>query len=628
MTLLPCQRALALMAAMMIWTAGAVTCLAQQADLLAARLDALADAFMATDQVPGAIAAVVSGDAVILRGYGMADIDTGTLAGPEDVRFEIGSITKLFTWVAVMMLVEEGQLDLRADVSPYLQAVEVPGRDPLTLAQLMSHRGGFEESYAIFDEAVAALPRAEALAAAAPDQVFPRGAIPSYSNWGAALAGQIVEDVSGQSWEAFVQARILEPLGMDDTTVAERLRRPDQPALSQSYRLQGGLPQVSFRIDIGAFGPAGGMASTAADMARFLQFLVGDGALDGVRLLQPATMDRMRTRLFDDHPQAAGLAHGFQARPFHGTTAFGHGGGINNFLSNLVFIPEIGAGVFIAQNGGTGGALPLRVPNMILSTMVTDAGLDAPTPQPVPDAATRAAEAAGRYLTNRRTFSGPGQILAALAPLSVTATPDGALMLPTPLSSGPVRHAPVAPDIWEDAEGARIAIIRDAEGRVARLADGTGAQTHERLRGFADPLWLWLALGLAVLLSITTVLGVIWRHGLKGGSRLGTWAAAISVAGAASVGLFIASGIAAAVTAGRLGSDYLFDQPQPTLEAVFVMGDVVAVVSGVAVLSLVMVWRAPGWRPWRRLHVSAFAVALAAVSAFMVRWGLAFGGPI
>ena len=465
---------LPVVAAVVLWLAAAAAAFADEDAEIAALLDALADAVMVTDQVPGAIAAIVSGDTVILRGYGVADLDGAIAASPDQVRFEIGSITKLFTWIAVMMLVEEGRLDLEADVARHLPDVEVPGTEPLTLAQLMSHRGGFEESYAIFDPAVAALPRAEALSVAAPDQVFPRGAVTSYSNWGAALAGHIVEEVSGEPWEAFVEARILGPLGMDDTTTAERLRRPDQPPLAGSYRVQGGVAHPAFRVDIGAFGPAGAIASTAADMARFLRFLMGDGALDGVRLLQPETMAQLRSRLFDDRLQAADMAHGFQARPMFGTTVYGHGGGVNEFLSNLVVIPEIGAGVFISQNGGTGADLPLMVPTEILGAMAARAGLEAPEPDPVPDATARAAEAAGRYLTNRRTFSGPGQFLAALSPLNVTALPDGTLLIPTPLSQGPVRHEPFAPDIWQDAQGARMAFLRDETGRIVRLADGTG----------------------------------------------------------------------------------------------------------------------------------------------------------
>ncbi|WP_343081379.1 serine hydrolase domain-containing protein [Ostreiculturibacter nitratireducens] len=622
------RRALSVVTAMALWLVVAVAALADEDAEIATRLDALADAVMVTDQVPGAIAAVVSGDTVILRGYGIADLDGGIAAGPDDTRFEIGSITKLFTWIAVMMLVEEGRLDLGSDVAQYLSEVEVPGTEPLTLTQLMSHRGGFEESYAIFDPAVATLPRAEALSVAAPDQVFPRGEITSYSNWGAALAGHVVEEVSGQPRESFVEARILGPLGMDDTTTAERLRRPDQPPLAGSYRMQGGVAHPAFRVDIGAFGPAGAIASTAADMARFLRFLMGDGALDGVRLLQPETMVRLRTRLFDDRPQAADMAHGFQARPMFGTMVYGHGGGVNEFLSNLAFIPEIGAGVFLSQNGGKGADLPLMVPTEILGVLAARSGLEAAAPKPVADAAARAAEAAGRHLTNRRTFSGPGQLLAALSPMTVTALPDGTLLIPTPLSQGPVRHEPFAPDIWQDAQGARMAFLRDETGRIVRLADGTGAQTHERLRGLADPVWLWLGLGLAALLSATSLLGLTWRHGLRGGTSAGTLVAAVPLAGAVSVIGLIGAGIVAGLAASRLGSQFLFDQPQPTLNAFLAMGDVVAVVAALALLALVPVWCVAGWSPWRRLHDTLFALSLAALAGLLLRWGLAFGGPI
>ena len=595
---------------------------------LAARLDGLAAGFMATEQVPGAVAAVVVGDEVILRGWGSVDLETGIAAGPDNVRFEIGSISKLFTWTLVMMLVEEGRLDLQADVAGYLREAAVPGTEPLTLVHLMSHRPGYEESYALFDPAVGALPRPQALAASAPAQVFPRGQVTAYSNWGVALAGQIVEDVAGALYDEVLQTRILDPLGMTNTTYSEATRRPDQPPLSRSYRVQGGINHSAFRIDIGSFGPAGSIASTAADMARFLRFLMGDGSLDGVRLLAPETMARMRTRLFDDRPDAADMAHGFQSRPLFGTTVLGHGGGLNEFLSNLVFLPEIGAGVFVSQNGGTGASLPFLAPDMILGALAAEAGLQAPPPPSVPDASARAAEAAGRYLSNRRAFSGPAQVMAALAPLTVTALPNGALLVPNPFLQAVSRFEPVAPDLWEDATGERLWLIRDDRGRVVRLADGTGTQTHERAQGLNDPVWLGVGFGLAAFLALTTLLGLLWRRGLRGGSRAGTLAAVTAVAGAAGVWVMLGAVVAVGVAAAQLGSEFLFDQPQPTMTAVLAMADAVAVLAALVVLSLILVWRASGWSLGRRLHHSAFALALAGLAGLMVHWGLAFGGPI
>ena len=593
-------------------------------DTLAARFDALAEGFMATQAVPGAIGALVLGDEVILRGWGYADLDARTPAGPADVRFEIGSTSKLFTWFAVMMLVEEGALDLQADITGYLRATTVPGDDPLTLAQLMSHRPGLEETYALFDPTIGALPRAQALAASAPAKVFPRGEVTAYSNWGVALAGQIVEDVSGQPFEAFVETRILDPLGMTATTYSEATARPDQPPLSHSYRVQGGINHPAFRIDVGSFGPAGSFASTAADMARFTRFLLGDGALDGVRLLSPETMAQMRTRLFDNLAGASDMAHGFQSRPLFGTMAYGHAGGLNEFVTNLVFIPDLNAGVFVSQNGGTGASLPMLLPDLMLAHLAAEAGLAHDAPQPVPDASARAAEVAGRYLTNRRPFHGPMQ---AMSPqISVQALPDGAILAPSTRFMAMVQYEPLAPDLWQEAQGERIMVIRDASGRVLRLIDGMGVMSYERVRPANDPMLALAGFGLSVLLALTTVLGLIWRHGLKGGSRMGTLAAGLGVGAASTVWLlFIATGLAVA-SAMQLGMEFMFDHPQPTLVAVLLLADALAVLAVLVLLSLALVWRAPGWSLGRRLHHSALAVSLSATAVLFWHWGLAFGG--
>ena len=599
-----------------------------RAAALAAHVDGVAASLMAADQVPGAIVAVVSGDTVLLRGFGFADLEAATPAGPDDVRFEIGSITKLFTWLAVMMLEEEGRLDLRADVAGYLPGFDIPGDGPLTLAQLMSHRPGFEESFGLFDPALGALPRREALAASAPAQAMPRGAVTAYSNWGVALAGQIVEEVAGIPFETFLEERILAPLGMHHTTWSEPAARPDQPPLSRSYRVQGGLARPAFRIDLGSFGPAGTAASTAADMARFLRFLMGDGALDGIRLLAPGTMARMRTRLCDDTPGAAGMAHGLQARPMFGAQVYGHAGGLNEFLSNLVFLPEIGAGVFVSQNGGAGASLPFVGADLILARLAAEAGLQAPPPAEVPDAAARAAEAAGRYIPNRRAFTGPGQILGALETFSVTALPDGALLVPTPILRRMLRHEPVAPDVWQAANGDRVAVVRDERGRVVRLVDSSGAFTHERVRLATDPALPAAALGLAAVLSLTTLLGLIWRRGLAAGGRAGTAAALTGLAGAGAVWGLIAAGVAAGASAAALGMEFLLDRPQPTLVALSALGNAVVVLAALAVLSLALIWRAPGWSRWRRLHHAALALALPALAAALIHWGLALAGPL
>jgi hypothetical protein len=429
-------------------------------------------------------------------------------------------------------------------------------------------------------------------------------------------------------WEDVVETRILAPLGMEDTTTHETRRGDDQPALSASYRVQGGIAHPAFRIDIGAFTPAGGIASTAADMGRFLRFLMSDGAVGDTRLLRPETMAAMRTRLFDDRPDAADMAHGFQSRPFFGTTLYGHGGGLNEFLSNLVFVPEVNAGVFISQNGGAGVSLPLLVPDLILSELAREAGLAPQAPTAPPDAAERAAEVAGLYLTNRRPFAGRAKVFGALGPLLVTPLDDGALILPTNTGPVPSRFEPIGPDLWQNEYGARVAFLRDAEGRVIRMADGTGAQTWDRVKGLANPVWLAVTFGLATLFSLTTVGGLVWHHGLEGGSRRGAVAAGMAAVSALGVVVFLAVCMAAALAAMRLGSEFLFDQPQPTLSAVFFTADAMVVLAALMTASVALVLSAPGWGLFRKLHHGVFAASLLAFGGMLLHWGLAFGGPI
>ena len=305
-----------------------------------------------------------------------------------------------------------------------------------------------------------------------------------------------------------------------------------------------------------------------------------------------------------------------------GTMVLGHAGGLNEFLSNLVFLPEIGAGVFISQNGGAGMSLPFLAPDLILAHLAAEAGLSDAAPQPVAEA--RAEDVAGRYIANRRTFGGP---LQALSPqISVQALPDGAILAPSMRLGALIRHEPVAPDLWQEPHGERIMAIRDDAGRVVRLMDGMGVMTYERVRPANDPMLAFAGFGLAGLLALTTLLGLIWRHGLKGGSRAGALAAGLAVVAAAVVlGLALSSGLAAAM-AMQLGMEFMFDQPQPTLVAVLVLADVLAVLAALVVVSLALVWRAPGWSLWRRLHHTAFALALAVTGALFLRWGLAFGG--
>jgi CubicO group peptidase (beta-lactamase class C family) len=164
---------------------------------------------------------VLDDEIAMARGYGLADIEGARPVDPDETLFRIGSVSKTFTWTAVMILAERGLIDLDADLNDYLSQFEIrPAfREPVTMRQVMHHRGGFEDSlrlFAVADDDPRSL--AELLAEHQPRRVFPPGSRTSYSNWASALAALVVENVSGRPYGEFLQDELLTPLGMDRTT--------------------------------------------------------------------------------------------------------------------------------------------------------------------------------------------------------------------------------------------------------------------------------------------------------------------------------------------------------------------------------------------------------------------------
>ncbi len=214
-------------------------------------LDGYAAAAMADQYPPGMMVAVATRDQVFVKAYGVATMETGEKATPETL-FRIASISKTFVWIAVTMLADEGKLDLSADVNLYLKTVNVPEKfgKPVTLNDLMAHRPGFEDTFGDFFQSGKGRTIEEALAKTRPARVAPPGERTSYSNWGTGLAAQIVADVSGMAYDAFVSTRILAPLGMVSTIqhdpAAPGAKGANDPALdarlAAPHKLDAGAP--------------------------------------------------------------------------------------------------------------------------------------------------------------------------------------------------------------------------------------------------------------------------------------------------------------------------------------------------------------------------------------------------
>ncbi|MFA6920382.1 MAG: serine hydrolase domain-containing protein [Gallionella sp.] len=318
---------------------------------LASVLDPLMAEWINKHKGPGAVVVVVKRDGpVFAKGYGYADIEAKKPFTADATLVRPGSISKLFTGIAVMQLVDEGKLDLDRDVNAYLDfPVPTPeGGVPVTLRRLLTHRAGFEEHMkGVFlkDREPEALGRW--LAKNMPRRLFPKGDIPAYSNYGVALAGYIVERVSNEPYAKYIQRHILDPLAMSHSTFRQPLPDTLAPLMAKDYRTSD-KPSLGF-FDVIAGSPAGALSATGTDMGRFIRALMNGGALDGTRILSRARLDEMMTPSTATPGDFIGLV--FVGTKVAGHDSIGHTGGMVTFMSDLEFFPDQGVGVFVSLDG-------------------------------------------------------------------------------------------------------------------------------------------------------------------------------------------------------------------------------------------------------------------------------------
>jgi len=306
----------------------------------------------------GAVSVVYDGEVVLAKGYGFADAAGQRAVDAERTVFRIASLSKLFVATAVMQLVERRQLDLDTDVNEYLEGTGVripPAFDtPVTLRHLLTHTGGFEDVRSGYyrDKKDVAFDLATYLAEFAPERVRAPGQAAVYSSWSSSTAGLIVQNVSGDPYNEYVTANILQPLKMHYSTLAEPL--PSQMAEHLSAGMVGHdgefreMPFETIRT------PSGAMSSSAADMARFMLMHLAGGRLDDVQVLQDDTVATMHSQAFTARPGYPGMAIGFIEQGISGRRQIGHHGVTAWFRSLLTLDTDSGVGVFVAMNGPRG----------------------------------------------------------------------------------------------------------------------------------------------------------------------------------------------------------------------------------------------------------------------------------
>ncbi|WP_225316376.1 MULTISPECIES: serine hydrolase [Haloferax] len=330
----------------------------------ASEFESWLDATMASQleayRVPGAAVVLVQdGDVVLAKGYGYADVDAETPVVANETVFGVGSTSKLVTWTAVMQGVEDGRLDLDRDVNDYLteSPVTVPDTypEPITLEHLGTHTAGYEDSFGgtLVDDPSDLRPLGEVLAENQPNRVRPPGESVGYSNYGAGLAGHVVEEQYDTTFTAYVEQHVFDPLEMHDSTYDQPVPAKLQSRLSKGYIYQNG-EYVSQEPQIWGIAPQGGaMRATATDMGNFMVAHLGEGQFGSERILEANTVTEMHRQHFakePDAPELNGMAYGFIEMDRNDERIVGHWGDTAFFRSLLALYPERDTGLFVVYN--------------------------------------------------------------------------------------------------------------------------------------------------------------------------------------------------------------------------------------------------------------------------------------
>lgn len=312
---------------------------------------------IATREVAGAVVTVVyRGKMLFARGYGFADVDKGLAVDAQQTLFRPGSVSKMFTWSALLQQVELGRVSLDADVNTYLdfKIPEFEGK-PIRVRDLFSHTPGMSDVGGITAPSLDKLvPYREWMKTHIPQRLWPAGTEVSYSNYGAALAGYIVEQVSGEAFPDYVERHIFTPLGMQSTTFREPLPPALAPRMATGYRYKDGkLVAQPFEL-FSMIMPAGSGTSSAPDMTKFMMAMLNGGSLGKARILKPESVRLLMSDSHANAPDLPGMAHGFFVVREAGPRLVGHGGNTGDFHSNMILAPEAGLGFFVSETGGQG----------------------------------------------------------------------------------------------------------------------------------------------------------------------------------------------------------------------------------------------------------------------------------
>jgi CubicO group peptidase (beta-lactamase class C family) len=485
-------------------------------ELTAADLDSFLDGFMPQQiekaDIAGAVVAVVKDGKIIFeKGYGYSDAEKKTPVSPQDTLFRPGSISKLFTWTAVMQQVEQGKLDLDRDVNDYLD-FKIPQTfgKPTTLRNIMTHRSGLEET--IKDLFVSSekdlTPIAQYLPSHLPAQIFAPGTIPAYSNYATTLAAYIVQRVSGQPFDDYVDNHFFKPLNMTRATFRQPLPESLKPFMSSGYDLGSGKPKPFEYVEVA---PAGSLSASAESMSHWMIMHLQNGRYGDVQILKPETAVQMHARQEGWPAGMNAMALGFYEQNMNGHRVIAHGGDTEAFHSDLLLILDANTGLFVSYNsagrpdhGDNRGNLFVKFMNRYFP--------GAPSNEPtLSTAAADAQSVAGPYKISRRFETNILAMTTMLGEAKFVADPkDNTIYLDGFLKeeNGQPRHfREVGPMQFRSVNGPeKVTFVKDANGKRIAYIDYPFMVFQEVDSALDKQMFNYVVIGFGLAMVVLTIL--------------------------------------------------------------------------------------------------------------------------
>jgi CubicO group peptidase (beta-lactamase class C family) len=489
-------------------------------ELTKADLDVWLDGYVPyalhTADIPGMVVTVVKdGKILTARGFGYADAEKRTTVDPDTTLFRPGSISKLFTWTAVMQLVEQHKLDLDHDINDYLDFTIPPFEGKkMTLRQLMTHTGGFEEAakgIVAFDPKYN-LPLRDYLVRWIPNRIFAPGTTPAYSNYGTALAGYIVQRSSGEEFAAYVDKHIFAPLGMRHST----MQQPAPPELAAQLAIGDAKPgQTAPGFEFVGPGPAGSAMNSGTDMARFMIAQLQGGQLDGNRILSAETAAMMQNSPLGPVdpmsiiPPLNRMELGFFETNINGREVIGHLGDTVVFHSSLHLFMKDGVGLFLSLSSRGKGAASNTLRGALFQDFADRYFPDTSPAEGAVDpklSAEHARMMSGLWWASRRAESSFLSLVYVMGQTEVSVGPKGELVIPSILGPNerPREWVEIAPFVWRDRNGHDRLAAKVVDGAVVRWAFDfvSPFEMFDRVPAAKSKAWILpgLCVGLGVLL--------------------------------------------------------------------------------------------------------------------------------